>query len=267
MSYFRTIVRSLAFALLLSAPATGCVEATDELAAEQDQDLTQGHSIKFVTLNVTKAQAKPGVTVLKSKSEYQSFFASKPPQGVDFNKHWVVHYSTGVHNTGGYAAKIGTITRKGFGQKKKLVVHTESTEPGPLCAVTMAFTNPQMTVRINKQPGTPYVGEDNIHEVTDCSKPNFCQLAKCGAGYVCDELQDNCVPADPCSPSPCAADEWCTVVFPQCVQPENFPGPVCNPKAVCLATCKSNADCLAGETCQPAAVCITTPCDFPSVCR
>jgi hypothetical protein len=90
--------------------------------------------------------------VIKSSAAFSDFFGEDPPASVDFKKQWVVHYSVGIKNTGGYKTEITKIEKTGASGKRTLLVHTRDSSPGPDCIVTQALTNPQVAVVINKQP-------------------------------------------------------------------------------------------------------------------
>lgn len=280
--------------------AEGSAEAETETVVSAEEELKG--AVSFTTLSVKKSNAKAGLTVIESKSEYLAFFGTKPPASVDFNKHWVLHESLGVKSTGGYATSVKSVKKIASGGKTTLVVETKDVAPGPQCMVTMALTNPQATVRINKQPGVKKSELSRKTTLTDCSQPNFCAAALCMVGTICDEAEDACVPdpnafcpkvkcakgfvcseelrqcvdedGDPCNPSPCGPDQTCYAQYPKCpVQPDGSVNPDCRPSAVCADPeppkneCTTDADCKKGTFCQPEFVCIKAPCNAPLVCR
>jgi hypothetical protein len=158
-------IRALLVALaatFIAAPI-GCGE-TDPVDSASE-DLTQ--KISFEEIDAHKSEAAAGLTVIKSAGAYHDFFGEPPPESVDFQKHWVVHVSTGVKNTGGYAVEVAAIEKKG-GKTKTLVVRAIDHQPGAGCVVTQALTNPQIAVRINKQPSTPKSNLDIAVEEVSC---------------------------------------------------------------------------------------------------
>jgi hypothetical protein len=226
-----SILRSLA-ALLVAAAATlavGCAPPGEDVG-ETESDVAEGDEaldVAFVAIDARRSAADAGLTVIKSKGAYRDFFGSEPPADVQFNKHWVLHYSMGIMNTGGYGTEITSIEKVGSGQDRRLVVHTVDTSPGFGCFVTQALTNPQVAVRINKHNGADVEAAAEV-SITDCSQENFCHRVRCANGYECDEAQDACVPraCDPevendcgplmqcvnrivCITTPCPADYRC----------------------------------------------------------
>jgi hypothetical protein len=156
-------MKALLLALVVALGCTaGCVGGPAGLVSE---DLTE---IAFERLDVEKSAAPEGLTVLKSKSAFSSFFGQPPPPSVDFQRHWVVHLSAGMKSTGGYGIDVVRIVRTGSGSNRKLLVYGRATSPGPDCVVTQATTNPQLTVRINKQPNTPQRGLELESEIVSC---------------------------------------------------------------------------------------------------
>src|SRR5262245_7328578 len=85
--------------LLACAPEAPDGTDNEEESARSDADAL---SLPFEKLDVKKSAAPAGLTVLKSKAQYKAFFGVNPPSSVNFNQSWVVHYSMGIQNTGGY---------------------------------------------------------------------------------------------------------------------------------------------------------------------
>lgn len=195
-----SLLRSLA-ALLVAASsvlaAAGCAPPGVDTHVE-DTTESEDAAVGFEVLDVRLNDAPAGLTVLKSAAAYRDHFGVEPPQGVSFQKHWVLHYSLGVMPTGGYATEIASIEKAGTGAQRTLIVTTLDTEPGPGCTVTQALTNPQIVVRINKHNGAAVKHAAEIAR-TDCGDHDFCPLVRCNKGLVCDEAQNACVPG-PCDP-------------------------------------------------------------------
>jgi hypothetical protein len=201
--------------------------------------------LPFEVLDLRKDNADPALTVIKTKAAFQAFFGFAAPASINFNKSWVLHFSTGVKNTGGYAANIVGVDRNGAGVNRKITVTTEDVSPGPGCIVTQAFTNPQMTVKIKKQSGIP-VEQVSTETITDCSEPDFCTRALCPEGTVCNEEQDACVTPSVCQYVKCANGYECSDEAGGCVPR------ACDPDVA--DTCPENF------ACENHIVCITAPC-------
>ena len=231
MKLARVLVLALATAL---SSAVGC-SADDPGVASQE--LTD---IAFVELDVAKHAAPAGLTVVKSTADFEEFFGESPPASVDFKRHWVVHLSAGIKNTGGYRIEIASIQKQGSGAQRKLVVRGHETAPGPDCFVTQALTNPQMTVRINKQASTPQTALELQSEVRSC-----------GNG-PCEDLGGQCKssPIDVTFPANCQADfAMQQVTGAQC--------PAMN-QACCLPV---RCGGIAARPCPDGAMCVDDPTD------
>lgn len=198
MSLARTLAALFAAASMVLT--VGCAPASEDPTSEESNVVSSDEAlgVAFETIDVRKSDAEAGLTVIKSRQAYISFFGTTPPASVKFNKHWVLHYSLGVQPTGGFGTEIASVERTGSGSSKKLVVTTNDTFPGASCMVTQSLTNPQVTVRINKHNGMPVEQVANV-VTTDCSEENFCWKVRCAQGFECDEQQDACVPAS-CNP-------------------------------------------------------------------
>lgn len=227
------ILRSLAALVVIASSAlvaVGCAPPGDVGTGEEDVSEAEDAAVAFQVLDVRKSDSPAGLTVIKSKAAYRDFFDAEPPQGVNFNAHWVLHASMGVQSTGGFGIEITSIEKVGTGNSRSLVVTTENTSPGFGCMVTMALTNPQTTARINKHNGAGV--EHVVEEVAvSCEDPNdsFCARVRCAKGTQCSEEERACVPAS-CDPtlewpeSDCGAGQACTNLI-QCITfpcPEDF---------------------------------------------
>ncbi|MFO0612596.1 MAG: protease complex subunit PrcB family protein [Polyangiaceae bacterium] len=242
-------------ALLLSTTLAACApEAPDgtdneEESARSDADAL---SVPFQKLAVTKSAAPAGLTILKSKAQYKAFFGQNPPSSVNFNQSWVVHYSMGVRNTGGYKADIVNVDRTGSGANKHLTITTLDTSPGEACFVTQSLTNPQVTIKINKQSASLPVEQAATFETTDCSQPNWCDTAQCGPAQKCIEETDTCKNSI-CMLAKCANGYECDDDAGGCVPRK------CDPAV---------ADtCPLGFACTNLIQCITTPCPVDYRCH
>ena len=241
----RRLLASLATSLSLAVAA--CAPGGDLDSFEEAGDTESELALAMTVVPVSKSEAPPGLTILRKKSEFVSFFGQQPPADLDFNKSWVVHYSMGIQNSGGFAAGITAIEREGSGASARLLVRSTDTSPGPNCFVTMALTNPQITVKIPKQKKSIPVDHANESIVTDCGTvQNFCWTVKCAAGFVCDEFQDACVEEPFCPKVKCANGYTCDETVDACV------GRLCEPSDA--------ASCPSGMVCQNQIACITAPC-------
>jgi hypothetical protein len=246
MSFFRLIAGSALTALLA---ITAC--APEAPTDEQDDTSSERASelkLDFVEVPFSKSGAPPGVTVIKNRTQFKSFFGVEAPSDLKFNKNWLIHFSMGGQNTGGYDANILDVERVGSGVNARLVITTEAVSPGPLCIVTQALTNPQVTVKIKKQNSNIAIDTNATETVTDCSQPNWCHAAKCSAGFHCDELSDGCVPDEDafCPRVRCANGFSCDETVDACVPR------ACDPNVA--DTCPS------GFQCANQIACITQPC-------
>jgi hypothetical protein len=240
--------RPIHLALLapLAAFPFACAPATDLGDLEDADERAFELSLAFEELDVRKSAAQAGLTVITKTADYVAFFGEAPPAGVDFKKHWVLHYSMGVQSTGGYDANILEIEREGSGAGSSLVITTQDVSPGPMCLVTQALTNPQVTVKIKKQKKTIEIQQITESTVTDCSQPNWCAAALCAPGTTCDELVDACVGGDFCPVAKCANGYVCDEDQDACV------GRPCDPNDA--------LSCPSGMACENHIVCITWPC-------
>jgi protease stability complex PrcB-like protein len=234
------LFRNLILATMLLVPAAvGCAAEESEPAGVAADEAKQ--SVPFEVLEgVRKDGAEAGLTVLKSHDQYVDFFGAEPPGGVELDKHWVVHVSLGVRNTGGYEVAVQKIEKSGW-VKKTLIVYALESTPGEGCAVTQALTNPQVAVRVNKQSSTPKAKLVSSNEARDCS-----------AGGACEDLGGSCLssPFDVTFPASCEDDY---AMLPQ-------------PEGTCAAinqACCVRQQCggFAGIACSDGAVCVDDPAD------
>jgi len=243
-----TAVSSL---LLACAPDSGLE------IGENAEDATESLKLNMVELDVKKSAAPEGLTIITKKADYVAFFGTQPPSNVNFQSHWVLHYSMGVENTGGYDANMLSVERIGSGANARLAIGIEEVSPGPGCMVTQALTNPQVTVRIPKQNKSIGIDQSVTSTVTDCSEPNWCAAALCGPGTTCDELSDACVEEPFCPKVKCANGYECDESVDACV------GRTCDPEA----GPEDGMSCPSGFNCENHIVCITFPCPADYRCE
>lgn len=239
---------------IAAVSSLGCAPDTSLDPVEDAEDRAEDLSLAFQELDIHKSNAPPGLTIITKKSEFIAHFGFAPPADLSFNSSWLIHYSMGSRNTGGYDANITSVERQGPAGNKQLVVSTEDVEPGPNCFVTMAFTNPQVTVRIPKQKKSIQIAQNGSVEITDCSPvQDFCASALCALGTVCNEYEDACVEQDFCPLAKCANGYVCDEGQDACV------GRPCDPDDA--------TSCPAGFACENHIVCITTPCPADYRCE
>lgn len=252
------MLRTLSIASLLSlaclAGSVGCAPGSSvgeqEDAAEDESEL----SVSFQKLNVRKSNSPEGLTVITRKADYVAFFGEQPPAGVNFNQSWVIHYSLGVKNTGGFGADILSVDRNGPAAARTLDILVQDTSPGPNCIVTQALTNPQVTIKIPKQKTSIDVNHTFASVTTDCgTEQNWCAAALCGPDSRCDEFTDSCVQDLFCPRVRCANGYECSEELDQCI------GRICDPE-------DSNS-CPSGFSCENQIACITQPCPTEFRCE
>lgn len=231
-STYRTVLTKLSFLFIAAAPFVALPACAPDSSIETDDAKADSAalSLPFEVVEITKPAAPAGLTVIKNKAQFLAFFGFAAPSDINFNHSWILNYSMGVQNTGGYTAEINSVDRTGSGSHRKLTVSTTSTSPGSSCPVTESLTNPQMTVKIAKQTNPIELILNDTPIVHDCNA--FCPHVKCANGYECDEAQDACVPRS-CDPD-----------APDC--PSNF---ACENHIVCIT-----APCPTDYRCYPHAV-------------
>lgn len=196
MSFLRSLAAVLVAASSVLA-ALGCAPPGLDAVVE-DTTESEDAAVAFEVLDARKDDAEAGLTVLRSKAAYLDHFGEDPPEGVSFNKHWVLHYAMGTQPTGGYGTAIASIEKAGSGNQRTLIVTTHDTVPGYGCMVTQALTSPQVTVRINKHNGATVKLDAQLVQ-DDCEPRDFCPLVRCNKGTYCDEDANACLPG-PCDP-------------------------------------------------------------------
>ena len=245
MNPFVRAASILLFAVLPFAGA-GCAPDSGLDTTESFSRESAALAVPFEVLPFTKSAAPAGVTIIKNKAQFKSFFGVSAPADISFVQSWVVHYSLGIQSTGGYQAEIAAIERFGSGASKKLTVHTRATSPGPACFVTMALSNPQVTVKIKRQAAQIPVEEVNELVVTDCSEPDWCLAVMCAPNTFCDETVDACIEDAFCPKVKCGPATECDEAARACVPR------ACDPNDA--------ASCPDGFACNNVIQCITTPC-------
>jgi hypothetical protein len=204
---------SLAFfavCAVAALPATpGCMaQPADEtdVVATQESELR----LPFTAIDVRRPNARAGITLLRSAREYRAFFGVQPPADLNFAREAVLHFSTGVKPTGGYAAEILSVDLGWFANR--VVVHARDTAPGQGCLVTQALTNPQVAVRFAAPRWPLSIALRTEKVVTNCEEPPFCASVLCPTNTRCDEERRACIPIDsndictlPADPGTCKA--------------------------------------------------------------
>jgi hypothetical protein len=109
------------------------------------------------------------VKLLETKDEFEQFFGQSAPASVDFSKSDVVFFSNGTWPSGGYRARITSLSFEWT--SNKLDVDTDFISPGDGCFRTMAFTSPSHLVKFDK-PATHIASVDphGSEETVDCTE-------------------------------------------------------------------------------------------------
>src|SRR5262245_14380314 len=208
--------------LTLALMASGCGVAGDNEDPLADGDVTVGPAedkADHVSLPVTVVSADIGSwgqtesrRVIGSASSWRYYIGTEPPAGVDFNYYYVVVYSAGVKNTGGYAASFKTIKWSNY--YSRLYITTSLSSPGSDCIVTMALTKPSVVAKIRKPYPRPYyTSYYKSDSVRSCGTTEPCTtLAMCVAGYTWSNTTCSCVPTG----SSCTSDSQCVAVDNYC---------------------------------------------------
>jgi hypothetical protein len=198
--------------------------------------------------------------LITTAGAYRTFFGHAAPREVDFSKEWVVFYSAGVKNTGGFTAAVKKVVLSNSGATLK--VTTSLTSPGYGCFVTQALTKPYMLVKFKKpSPRPDWVSYYTADQTQDCEDPApSCAAVLCGPGTVCELVDVVCVRA-PCYPQPQCVPQDCPgagtrndagkcecLALGLCIEPlvwNSEPG-VCGceqPAPAPTGFCRTTADC------------------------
>lgn len=122
------------------------------------------------TDDIGLAGQKEVAKVFTSASAYSQYFGHAAPRMVDWAHDWVVFYSAGERNTGGYAATIAEVTTSQTGRTLK--VETALSSPGPNCLVTQAFTHPYALAKFKRPAPRPeFVHVAKTYATNDCAGP------------------------------------------------------------------------------------------------
>jgi hypothetical protein len=218
----------------------------------------------------TRGQTETRV-LFTTAASYKSYFGHAAPASVNFGTEWVVFYSAGSKNTGGYQASVQRVRLSDSGLTIKVTTSLES--PGVGCIVTQAFTKPHQLVKFKKPTPRPfYVSYYRNDTLRNCGATGpFCggiAGIQCpGAGTCVDNPNDSCNPAtggrDCGGVCECNALGFCIGGFVWDSSPE-----VCG----CVADPASNpcaaVRCAAGTHCEVTPiVCVTTPCNPIAECK
>ncbi|MBI4509231.1 MAG: protease complex subunit PrcB family protein [Deltaproteobacteria bacterium] len=200
---------SAAASLSLSACAVESEDVlSEEIVSSGDNEAKADHADIAFTEFSDDTSSAPGSEARKlftTAAQYRAYFGHPAPAGVNWRSDWVVYYSAGGQNTGGYDASISNITVTHSGVTLKVTTTLES--PGPGCPVTMAFSRPDVLVKFKRPTRRPrnvrFYKDDTVR---DCNQPKgpFCGGI---AGFPCPGL-GTCVddPTDDCDPRRGGAD-------------------------------------------------------------
>ncbi len=278
MKTFRMLMGGLA-AVLLVAACSGDDSTGPGDTGSDNEELVAGKPIKFTKLDVTKSNAKKGVTLIRTASEYKAFFGVKAPAGL-FPKSWVLHYSMGTKSTGGYEVEPTQVNKTSTGgHKVKLSVTTHS--PGAACLVPQMVTTPQVAVSFAAQSGvdTGVVELDaetdlcgGCNDVSDCPKikmpcktcddgSKVCPQMTCDAG-TCDLINTEC----PSAPAMCGG--FANIQCPKGQTCVDNPNDSCDPNkggadcsGICVTETKQICGGFAGLKCPSGQTCVDDPSD------
>jgi PrcB C-terminal len=216
-------------------------DESDVAVASADLDAkTDQPSIPFTVVTDNAIGFAPATrTLIKTAAAYRSFFGHSAPSSVNFSTDWVVFYSAGQKNTGGYAASISNITTSLSGVSLK--VTTSLSSPGSNCPVTQSLTNPKVLVKFKKQRTTGLLFYRN-DTTRDCSPAPSCNTVRCTATTHCEVRVVECLVAPcpviaGCYPNACVQTVLCTTTS----HFDNTPGVcACVPN---VGACNTDADC------------------------
>jgi hypothetical protein len=137
--------------------------------------------------------------IFTSEAAYDNYFGHAPPSDVDFYYDWVVFYSAGTQDTGGYDASIEKIELSSTGGT--IYVKTRLESPGSNCSVSQSESKPYVLARFSKPyPRPRYVRYTKDDDTIYCSNPTpTCATTLCSAGTHCINTSEGpeCVD-DPC---------------------------------------------------------------------
>jgi hypothetical protein len=228
------------------------IEAGDTMAAADDAEgkADSASSISFTAFDDDIGSTGTSETrkVFTTATSYKSYFGHKAPSSVDFSNEWVVFYSAGTQNTGGYTAAVESLSKSKTGLTLK--VTTSLTSPGAGCFVNQLVTKPHTLAKFKKQPQVQYVQSYRDDQVKSCVTGPFCGGI---AGIQCPG-RGKCVdnPNDSCDPATGGADcgGYCT-----CIQ-----------TVACMVNSTFNSDPTVCA-CVPNDPCATTTCPTGSTCQ
>jgi hypothetical protein len=168
----------LASTLLATAACASDATVEGELPFEGEADgLSKADA---VTVDVTELEfadisnerlQRGGTFIITSKSAWKRVMGTLAPKEIDFSKEWVAFFGTGVKNTGGYGARITSVSL--YANAGAIVLETKATSPGDDCIVTQAFTNPHHVVKFAiPAPRPAFALAASSSEVRRCSPTN-----------------------------------------------------------------------------------------------
>lgn len=192
------IAIGLGLALAAALGAAGCTpQDLEEFLGDVKDAPSQppGTAIPFQTFtdDVSAVSAKETRALIRTSQGYVSFFGHPAPAGVDFSTDWVIFYSAGTRPTGGFDARISSLTRAG----SQLVAVTSLLSPGPNCIEPQIVTTPNVLIKFAAQTGASAQFFKN-DSVVDCGTGgNPCAAVTCPVGSICVVEPVLCITA-PC---------------------------------------------------------------------
>lgn len=241
---------ALMFALSLPLALAGCGSPDPETTADIGSTVQElrTRNIPFTVFQDDIGTAGETETrrLFKTSHSYHAYFGHDAPVDVDFTKEWVVFYSAGVENTGGYDASIDSLRQRG----RVLIVTTALESPGPNCIVTEALTKPYVLAKFDRPTTrtTRYHTNDTVRDCKTCVQNVFCIKGSVWSPTAC-----RCVPAAPA----CATDADCRLFSDYCTGCDcralgiHDPDPVCpGPGVRCFADpCATHAAACVNGSC------------------
>jgi hypothetical protein len=138
--------------------------------------------LDFADIDSARLQ-RGGTFIITSKSAWKRVMGTTAPKEIDFSKEWVAFFGTGSKNTGGYGARITSVSL--YANVGALVLETKATSPGDDCFVTQAFTNPHHVVKFAIPAQRPaFALAASSSEVKRCSPTNEERLEMLGDSRV-----------------------------------------------------------------------------------
>lgn len=174
---------------------TACGDATDPAEPELTQETVDGPApspkADAPMLATEVVDFEPARKVLEvedrrvitSADAFEQYFGAAPPSDVDFSREWIVFYTPGLQQTGGFEASIQSVQYAKSGQSIQIVTRLDS--PGVDCQVQPYEHLPYTVVAFTR----PNVRPQSVRYYTDDT------ATTCGAEACELEFLEDVVPA------------------------------------------------------------------------